>query len=68
MWRARYWAVLGMQAILAIVILIFGILVFTASNAVTVLIALAVMAPAGALFYFLVKSLARIQMPDRRPR
>jgi len=68
MWRARYWAVLGMQAILAILILLFGILVFTASNVLTVAIAFAVMIPAGVLFWFLVKALARIQMPERRPR
>ena len=67
-WRARYWAVLGMQAILAILILLFGVLVFAASNVVTVIIALAVIAPAATLFWFLVKSLARIQMPERRPR
>ena len=68
MWRARYWAVLGMQAILAILILLFGVLVFAASNVVTVIIALAVIAPAATLFWFLVKSLAHIQMPERRPR
>jgi hypothetical protein len=68
MWRAKYWAVLGMQAILGILILIFAVLLVTASNVTAVLVSLAVIGPSGALFWFLVKSLARIQMPDRRPR
>ena len=68
MWRAKYWAVLGMQAILGIAILIFAVLLVTASNVAAVLVSLAVIVPSGALFWFLVKSLARIQMPDRRPR
>ncbi|HEX8074969.1 MAG TPA: hypothetical protein VF545_08305 [Thermoleophilaceae bacterium] len=67
MWRARYWAVLGMEAILGILILIFSVLIFTASNVVTALIALAVIVPAGTLFWFLIRAMARIQMPERRP-
>ncbi len=43
MWRVRYWAVLGMQALLA----------------------LAVIGSAGTLFWFMVKAMARIQMPTR---
>jgi hypothetical protein len=65
MWRARYWAVLGMQALLAIVILIFSILLIRFENVVELLIALAMVGSAGTLFWFLVKAMARIQMPDR---
>ena len=68
MWRSKYWAVLGMEAILGILMLIFSVLVFTASNLVTVLISLAVIVPSGALFWFLIKAMARIQMPERAPR
>ena len=68
MWRARYWAVLGMQAPLGILMLIFSVLVLTASNVLTVVISIAVIAPAGALFWFLIKAMARIQMPERRRR
>jgi hypothetical protein len=68
MWRAKYWAVLGMEAILGILLVIFLVLLFTASNAVTVLISLAIVVPAGALFWFLIKAMARIQMPGRAPR
>lgn len=67
-WRARYWAVLGIQALLAITIVFFSLALLRASSWTDVLIVIAVVAPAGTLFYFLVKSLARIQMPERRPR
>jgi hypothetical protein len=66
MWRAKYWAVLGMEAILGILIVLFSLLVLTAENVKSVLIALAVILPAATLFWFLVKALARIQMPERR--
>jgi len=41
------------------------VLVIGASNVVTLLICLAVIIPAGTLFWFLVKAMARIQMPER---
>ncbi len=63
--RMRYWAVLGVQALLGLLIVIFSVLVIGASNIVTLLICLAVILPSGALFWFLVKSMARIQMPER---
>ncbi len=66
MWRARYWAVLGMQALLGIVIVIFAISGLFAENLLAVLVVVGVIAPAGALFWFLVKAMARIQMPERR--
>jgi hypothetical protein len=67
MWYVRYWAVLGFQAILAILIVLMSLLLFTAQNVLSALVALAIIGAAGTLFWFLVKSLARIQMPDRRP-
>jgi hypothetical protein len=66
LWRARYWAVLGMQALLGLAIVLFGLLLGIASNLQAVLISLGVIIPAGTLFWFLVKAMARIQMPDRR--
>ena len=68
MWRARYWAVLGFQAILAILIILMSLLLFTAENVLAVVVSVAIIAAAGSLFWFLVKSLARIQMPESRPR
>jgi hypothetical protein len=63
MWRARYWAVLGMEAVLAILVVILAVLLLKASNLVTVLILLAVIVPASVLFWKLVKAMARLQMP-----
>jgi hypothetical protein len=68
MWRARYWAVLGFQALLALLILIWSLFLVRAESIAGVLVALVVIAAGGTLFWFLVKALARIQMPDRRPR
>jgi hypothetical protein len=67
MWRARYWAVLGMQVLLALLILVWSIFLVRAENVLGVLVALAIIGAAGTLFWFLVKALARLQMPERRP-
>ena len=69
MWHARYWAVLGFQLILVVVLFsaFFG-LVVGASSVGQILGTLAVLAGAGIFFYFMVKAMARIQMPTREPR
>lgn len=66
MWRARYWAVLGFQLIL--VFLIFSAVYGLALQAATVgqiLATLGLLAVTGTFFYFMVKAMARIQMPTR---
>jgi hypothetical protein len=68
MWRARYWAVLGFQTLLLLLILATALGLVQATSAVQVAGNLGVLAGAGALFYFMVKALARIQMPESRPR
>jgi hypothetical protein len=65
MWQAKYWAVLGMQTLLAITIVICSLGLIGATSIVAALILLAMLAGAGALFWFLVKAMARIQMPER---
>jgi hypothetical protein len=65
MWRARYWAVLGMEAILALLIVILAVLLLKASTMLAALIMLAVILPAGVLFWKLVKAMARLQMPEQ---
>jgi hypothetical protein len=65
MWRAKYWAVLGMEVLLAILIVIFAVLLSAASNVQSAAIAVAVILAAGTLFWKLVKAMARIQMPQR---
>jgi hypothetical protein len=69
MWRARYWAVLGFQLILVFIIFsaFFG-LVVGASSVGQVLATLGLLVVAGTYFYFMVKAMARIQMPTRTPR
>ena len=69
MWHARYWAVLGFQLILVVILFsaFFG-LVVGASSAAQILGTLALLAAAGTFFYFMVKAMARIQMPTRAPR
>ncbi|HEV2858115.1 MAG TPA: hypothetical protein VGW80_06915 [Solirubrobacterales bacterium] len=69
MWRARYWAVLGFQLILVFIIFsaFFG-LVVGASSVGQILATLALLVVAGTFFYFMVKAMARIQMPTRLPR
>jgi hypothetical protein len=63
MWRMRYWAVLGFQALLAIVVLTFALLLIRASNALGAVISITVVLLGGFLFYKLVRVLSRIQMP-----
>jgi hypothetical protein len=66
LWRARYWAVLGMEALLAITMMLFGLALPFASNVRAVVVSLAVVVPCGFLFWFLIRAMARIQMPSRR--
>jgi hypothetical protein len=66
LWRARYWAVLGMQALLAITMLVSGLQLPLAANVISAVLAGSIFLGSGALFWFLVKAMARIQMPDRR--
>jgi hypothetical protein len=68
MWKARYWAVLAFQAILAIFILMATLGLVVAGSVVQVVGTLILIGAAGALFYFMVKAMARIQMPERVPR
>ena len=66
LWRVRYWAVLTMQVLLCLVIVIFSLAAFNAADAGSLLTAAAVVVAAGALFWSLVKAMARIQMPAGR--
>ena len=63
--KVRYWAVLGMQALLGLTILLFSLLIIRAESIGALAIGLAVLLGSGTLFWFLIKSMARIQMPQR---
>jgi hypothetical protein len=65
MWKARYWAVLGMQTLLAITIIFACLGLITATSIGAALLLVLIVVAAGVLFWFLVKSMARIQMPER---
>lgn len=67
MWRARYWAVLGFQMILVLLIFsaVFGLAAQAASLG-QVVATLGLLAVSGTFFYFMVKAMARIQMPSRK--
>ena len=66
MWRARYWAVLGFQLILVFLIFsaVFGLAV-QVSTLAQFAVTFGLLLVAGSLFYFMVKAMARIQMPSR---
>jgi hypothetical protein len=67
LWRARYWAVLGFQAALVIVILSATLGTISALSVGLAVGNFVLLIGAGVLFYFMVKALARIQMPERLP-
>jgi hypothetical protein len=66
LWRVRYWAVLGMEALLGITMTLFALALPFAANVRAVIVSLGVLIPAALLFWFLIRAMARIQMPERR--
>jgi hypothetical protein len=68
MWRAKYWAVLGFQALLGLTILLAALALLVASNPLEAVVCLAIIGLGGWLFWKLVRALARLQMPERRAR
>ncbi len=67
MWRARYWAVLGFQALLVLVLVAASLGLVQATSWAQALGTTLLIVVAGALFYWMIKAMARIQMPERRP-
>jgi hypothetical protein len=68
MLRARYWAVLGFQALLLLILLAASVGLVGATTLLQLAATVLLIIGAGTLFYFMVKALARIQMPTRLPR
>jgi hypothetical protein len=64
MWRARYWAVLGFQTLLLLVILASALGLVQVTTIPEAVATVALLAGAGTLFYFMIRALARIQMPS----
>jgi cation transport ATPase len=72
MWKARYWAVLGMQTLLALTLIFASLALLFANSVWAALLLVLILAGSGTLFWFLIKAMARIQMPQgpsasRRP-
>ena len=68
MWQRRYWAVLGFQVLLGITIIYAGLSLLFPSNWQALVLALGVLLAAGTLFWYLIRAMARIQMPQRPGR
>jgi len=68
MWRVRYWAVLGFQAVLGLLIVAGVLGAVSATSARAIVGTLVLIAVAGTLFYFMIGAMARIQMPERKSR
>jgi hypothetical protein len=68
MWRARYWAVVCFQLVLAFLIFtaVYGLLVI-ATSVGEFAVTLGLLVVSGVLFWKMVKAMARIQMPERMP-
>jgi hypothetical protein len=67
LWRARYWAVLGFDVVLAFLMIAGTVNLIASDTLLRALVSIAVVAGSGTLFWFMVKAMARIQMPERRP-
>jgi hypothetical protein len=67
MWHQRYWAVLGFEALLGITVAIAALSLLVASNAAAVVLCVAIIALGGWLFWKLIRVMARLQAPERRP-
>jgi len=67
MWQCRYWAVLGFEALLGIAVAFSALSLLVASNLTAVLLCVAIIGIASPLFWFLIRAMARIQLPARRP-
>ena len=65
MWRARYWAVLGFQALLVILLVAASLGLVQAMSWAQAVGTVLLIAGAGTLFWFMIKAMARIQMPQR---
>lgn len=64
MWKAKYWAVLGFQTILGLQVIILSLSLIKVEKLAAALIFLVVIALSSVLFWFLIRAMARLQMPD----
>jgi hypothetical protein len=67
MWRVRYWAVLGFQMLLVLFLVAATAGLLTAQTLLQAIFTTLMIAVVGFLFYRMIRAMARIQMPTRRP-
>jgi hypothetical protein len=63
LWKARYWAVLGFQMLLVLLMLSSGLGLLTVGDPLQAAGTLVILAASATLFYFMIRAMARIQMP-----
>jgi len=64
MWKSRYWAVLGFEMLLVLVLVATGLGLVQVSTVPQLVATLVLLLGAGTLFYFMIRAMARIQMPE----
>jgi hypothetical protein len=65
LWLGRYWAVLGFEALLGIIVVFFSLFLLRASNLLAVVVCVAIVSSAGWLFWKLIRVMGRLQAPQR---
>jgi hypothetical protein len=63
MWRSRYWAVLGFQTILLLMMLASAVGLVAVSSVLQAVGTTLLLLGSGTLFYFMIRAMGRIQMP-----
>jgi hypothetical protein len=64
MWRSRYWAVLGFQTVLLLMMLASAVGLVAVDSVLQAVGTTLLLLGSGALFYFMIRAMARIQMPS----
>jgi hypothetical protein len=64
LWRARYWAVLGFQTLLLLMMLASAFGLVVVDSVLQAVGTTLLLFGSGTLFYFLIRAMARIQMPS----
>jgi hypothetical protein len=65
MWQLRYWAVLVFEALLGLTIVTALLSLLLVANVEGAVVALVILVPASALFWSLIRPMARLRMPER---
>jgi hypothetical protein len=65
MWTRQYWAVLGFEMLLGVAIVGAALSLLRASNLAGVALSVGLIALCTPLFWFLIRAMARLQMPSR---